>query len=97
MTQAATTAGIDPDRLSLTTALHTIRLPLITANTTGPTLLADVLRKARNLAPAQRRSCTSPRCVKRTLSPYAYNKTKGGVGHKTTVTITITLSGTDRP
>lgn len=97
MTQAATTAGVDPDRLSLTTALHTIRLTLITANTTGPTLLAEVLLKARNLAPAQRRSRTSPRCVKRTLSPYAYNKTKGSVGHKTTVTTTITLTSADRP
>ncbi|GAA2356469.1 hypothetical protein [Streptomyces violaceusniger] len=77
MTQAATAAGIDPDRLSLTTALHTVRLTVITANTTGPTLLTEVLLKTRNLAPASRRSRTSPRYVKRTLSPYADNKTKG--------------------
>jgi hypothetical protein len=92
MTQAATTARIDPDRLSLTTALHTIRLTVITANTSGPTLLTEVLLKARNLAPARRRSRTSPRCVKRTLSPYAYNKTKGSVGRKTAVTTTVTLT-----
>ncbi|MFE7234882.1 hypothetical protein ACFVAF_30445 [Streptomyces sp. NPDC057596] len=52
----------------------------------------EVLVRARNLAPARRRSRTSPRCVKGTLSPYAYNKTKGSVGHKGTVTTTITLT-----
>ncbi|TQE26125.1 transposase, partial [Streptomyces ipomoeae] len=41
---------------------------------------------------ARRRSRTSPRRVKRTLSPYAYNKIKDSVGHKTPVITTITLT-----
>ena len=66
---------------------------MINASTSDPADLAAVLINARNLAPSRRRSRTSPRCVKRTLSPYAYNKTKGSVGRKTTVTTTITLTG----
>ncbi|MCQ6253275.1 IS4 family transposase [Streptomyces malaysiensis] len=93
ITEAATSAGIDPDRLSLTIALHTVRLTVINASTSDPAVLAAILVDARNLAPSRRRSRTSPRCVKRTLSPYAYNKTKGSVGRKTTVTVTITLTG----
>ncbi len=92
VTEAATSAHLDPDRLSLTIALHTIRLTVINARTSDPADLGAALVHTRNLAPAQRRSRTSPRCVKRTLSPYAYNKTKGSVGHKTTVTTTITLT-----
>ncbi|GAA5702520.1 hypothetical protein Save01_03337 [Streptomyces avermitilis] len=89
--EAATTAHLDPDRLSLTTALHTARLTVITARTSDPAGLVSSLVHVRNLAPVRRRSRTSPRCVKRTLSPYAYNKTKGSVGHKTTVTTDVTL------
>ncbi|MEU0923776.1 transposase, partial [Streptomyces solisilvae] len=69
------------------------RLTVINASTSDPAVLAAILVDARNLAPSRRRSRTSPRCVKRTLSPYAYNKTKGSVGRKTTVTVTITLTG----
>ncbi|MFF3874252.1 hypothetical protein [Streptomyces sp. NPDC001978] len=53
MTQVATIARIDPDRLSLTTALHIIRLTVITANTSGPTLLTEVLLKARTVRGSQ--------------------------------------------
>ncbi|MGY5122654.1 IS4 family transposase [Streptomyces sp. 900105755] len=98
ITETATTAGLDPDRLSLTIALHTVRLTVVNARTTDPTDLVAALLDARNLTPARRRARTSPRCVKRTLSPYAYNKTKGSVGHKTTVTTNITLlTSNDRP
>ncbi|WP_240634632.1 MULTISPECIES: hypothetical protein [Streptomyces] len=96
--EAAATARLDPDRLSLTVALHTVRLTVITARSSDPADLTAVLVHARNLAPARRRSRTSPRCVKRTLSPYAYDKTKGSVGHKTAVTIDVTLlTSTDGP
>lgn len=98
ITEAAATAHLDPDRLSLTVALHTVRLTVITARVSDPADLIAALVHARNLAPARRRSRTSPRCVKRALSPYAYNKTKGSVGHKTTVTTNVTLlTSTDRP
>jgi hypothetical protein len=92
MTHAATTTGIDPDRLSFTIALRTARHTLINADATGPPRMAAILTHPRNLAAPQRRSRTSPRCVKRTLSPYAYNKIKGSVGRKTTVTTNVTLS-----
>ncbi|MFC9908283.1 IS4 family transposase [Streptomyces sp. NPDC127197] len=93
ITEAATSTHLDPDRLSLTIALHTVRLTVINARTTHPDDLIAALVDTRNLHPARRRPRSSPRCVKRTLSPYAYNKTKGSVGHKTTVTTTITLTG----
>ncbi|MGW0093866.1 transposase [Streptomyces sp. NPDC003328] len=96
ITDTATTARIDPDRLSLTIALHPVRLTVINAGT-SPAVLAAVLLQARNLAPVRRRSLSNPRCIKCTLSPYAYNKTKGSVGHKTAVTTTITLTSADRP
>ncbi|MCX4757204.1 IS4 family transposase [Kitasatospora purpeofusca] len=97
MTQAATAAGIDPDRLSFTIALRTARLRVITAaGALGAPVpqvpFADVLVLARNLGPRRRRSRISPRCVKRTLSPYAYNKVAGSVGGKKPVEITIAIA-----
>ncbi|MGV9248133.1 hypothetical protein [Streptomyces sp. NPDC003710] len=80
----------------MTIALHTVRLTVINTGT-SPAVLAAVLLQPRNLAPARRHPRSSPRCVKRTLPPYAYNKIKGSVGHKTAVTITITLTSADRP
>ncbi|MFF4229100.1 IS4 family transposase [Streptomyces sp. NPDC001820] len=98
ITQAATATGIDPDRLSFTIALRTARHTVITADASGPARLAAILTHAHNLAAPQRRSRTSPRCVKRTLSPYAYNKTRGSAGHKTAVTTNVTLlTKTARP
>ncbi|MGI5401376.1 hypothetical protein ACQEVG_18395 [Streptomyces sp. CA-135486] len=98
ITHAATATGIDPDRLSFTIALRTARHSVITADATGPPArLAAILTHTRNLAPARRRSRTSPRCVKRTLSPYAYNKTAGSVGHKAHVTTNVTLLTSARP
>lgn len=76
----------------MTVALHTTRLTVINARTSDPADLIAALVHTRNLTPARRRSRTSPRCVKRTLSPYAYNKTKGSVGRKTDVITTITLN-----
>ncbi|MFD8218313.1 transposase [Streptomyces sp. NPDC059697] len=98
ITEAADTAHLDPDRLSLTVALHTVRLTVINARIVDSADLTAVLIHTRNLAPARRRSRTSPHCVKRTLSPYAYNKIQGRVGHKTTVTTSVTLlTSTERP
>ncbi|MCG3040618.1 transposase [Streptomyces sp. S1A] len=67
ITEAATVAGLDPDRLSLTVALHTIRLTVANATIGASSVLTAALVHPRNLAPARRRSRTSPRCVKRTL------------------------------
>ncbi|MGP4004870.1 IS4 family transposase [Streptomyces sp. 8N706] len=98
ITDTATSAGIDPDRLSFTIALRTTRHTVITAGIPTPTCPAlAVLVHPRNLATRHRRSRVSPRCVKRTLSPYAYNKTAGSVGRKTPASITITLTPQPTP
>lgn len=96
ITDTAQGAGLDPDLLSFTIALRTARHTVITAEVPPPgrtavTALA-VLLHPRNFTERRRRSRISPRCVKRTLSPYAYNKTAGSVGRKTPVTITLTVT-----
>ncbi|MFE2025487.1 transposase [Streptomyces hygroscopicus] len=92
----AHSAGLDPDRLSFTIALrtthHTVINAAVPAPTTPATTALAVLLHPRNLTDRRRRSRVSPRCVKRTLSPYAYNKTAGSVGRKAPATITITLT-----
>lgn len=71
--QAATDAGIDPDRLSFTVALRTVRRWITTAATATATALAN----ARTAALAEisrdtqhRRDRSSPRAVKRSQAPY---------------------------
>ncbi|MFI1125261.1 hypothetical protein ACH4VS_29520 [Streptomyces hygroscopicus] len=92
----AQSAGLDPDRLSFTIALHTTRHTVINAAVPAPTTPATtalaILLHPRNLTDRRRRSQVSPRCVKRTLTPYAYNKTAGSVGRKAPATTTITLA-----
>jgi hypothetical protein len=73
LVQAATDAGVDPDRLSFTTALRTVRRWITTAATATTT----VLTTARTAALAEishdtqhRRDRTSPRAVKRSQAPY---------------------------
>ncbi|MEU9965133.1 IS4 family transposase [Streptomyces malaysiensis] len=89
-------AGLDPDRLSFAIAVRTARHTVITAAvpapTTSVTTALAILLHPRNLTDRRRRSRVSPRCVKRTLSPYAYNKTAGSVGRKAPATTTITLT-----
>jgi hypothetical protein len=75
--QAADTAGLDPDRLSFTVALRTLRHSVISADRHSAGITAALLNP-RHLHPGKRRHRTSPRTVKRTLSPYAYNKPKAG-------------------
>jgi hypothetical protein len=71
--QAATAAGIDPDRLSFTTALRAARRWI----TTAATATAAVLDNARAATLAEighdhnhRRNRSSPRAVKRSQAPY---------------------------
>jgi hypothetical protein len=73
ITQAATTQGIDPDRISFTTALRAIRRWI----TTAATATDAVLGNARTATLAEishdhnhRRDRTSPRAVKRSQAPY---------------------------
>lgn len=73
ITQAATVEGIDPDRLSFTTALRAVRRWI----TTGATATADVLADARTATLTEisrdrhhRRDRACPRAVKRSQAPY---------------------------
>lgn len=73
MVQAATTAGLDPDRLSFTTALRAVRRWI----TTAATATTAVLVNARTATIAEinrdhnhRRNRSSPRAVKRSQAPY---------------------------
>lgn len=81
-TQAATDTGIDPDRISLTVTLRTARhtvinhkpAPLSPPDAT-PKIRAAILHP-RELGPIRRTTRILPRRVKRTISPFAYNKTR---------------------
>ncbi|MFD8725841.1 IS4 family transposase [Streptomyces sp. NPDC059629] len=75
--RAADSAGLDPDRLSFIVALRSLRNSVISTSCHTGSVTAALL-DPRHLHPARRRARTSPRTVKRTLSPYAYNKPKGG-------------------
>jgi hypothetical protein len=73
ITQAATEAGVDPDRLSFTTALRAVRRWI----TTTATATANVLAAARTATLTEisqdqqhRRDRASPRAVKRSQAPY---------------------------
>ncbi|MFJ8495978.1 IS4 family transposase [Streptomyces sp. NPDC094038] len=101
--QAADTAGLDPDRLSFTVALRTLRHSVISADRHSADITAALL-DPRRLHPRKRRNRTSPRTVKRTLSPYAYNKPKAGgswakrrITSSFTITPRIALTNNARP
>ncbi len=69
MTDAAHSAGLDPDRLSFTTALRLVCRTVITQATASARTMAAAVREClqdRNI----RRDRTSPRAVKRPVSPY---------------------------
>lgn len=91
------TPGIDPDRASFTTALHTARDQVILATaviTTNVVDLAGQIGRAvlANLMP-DRRQRTSPRTVKRPLSRYAYKK-PGASTLTGKITISVKISPT---
>jgi hypothetical protein len=71
--QAAAAEGIDPDRLSFTTALRAVRRWITTAATATATVLADA--RTATLAEISRdqhhrRDRACPRAVKRSQAPY---------------------------
>jgi hypothetical protein len=73
MHHAATTAAIDPDRLSFTTTLRAVRRWIISAATATGTILADVIAEILQ-DQHQRRDRVSPRVVKRSQAPYPSRK-----------------------
>lgn len=80
---AAASAAIDPDRISLTVVLRTTRHTVINARTSrrdrsGSTCpqIRDAVLDPRALGPAERRTRIWPRRIKRPISPFAYNKSK---------------------
>jgi hypothetical protein len=73
ITEAATHAGVDPDRLSFTTALRAVRRWITTATTATAAILATA--RAAVLTEIShdrhhRRDRSSPRAVKRSQAPY---------------------------
>jgi Insertion element 4 transposase N-terminal/Transposase DDE domain len=64
--QAATSIGIDPDRLSFTTALRTVRRWITTTATTARTAALDEISQDTQ----HRRDRSNPRAVKRSQAPY---------------------------
>lgn len=71
--QAATTADIDPDRLSFTTTLRAVRRWITSAATATGTILADVIAEILE-DQHERRDRVSPRVVKRSQAPYPSRK-----------------------
>jgi hypothetical protein len=91
MTHAAAGAGLDPDRLSFTTALRLVcRSVTIQIKATARTLTAAVREclQDRNT----RRDRVSPRAVKRPVSPY---KSKGNANPRTSLNVTYTVAVID--
>lgn len=104
--QAATHAGLDPDRLSFTVAVRSARQSVSNADfhhrtqcctcpCHPPHRMTTQLLNPRNLHPAQRRPRTSARTVKRPYSAYAYrDKTNR---HKQRMTTTIIITPPQQP
>jgi hypothetical protein len=89
MTHAAETAGVDPDRLSFTTALRLARRTLTRGLRTNARTLTAAVREClqdRNT----RRDRASPRAVKRPVSPYQ-SKTSADPPTSVDVTYAITI------
>jgi hypothetical protein len=95
---AAATAGVDPDRISLTVTVRTAQQTVTMASGTRPDagtpkITAAVLHP-RELAPPIRRPRTLPRRVKRPISTFAYNATRYD-SPRQAITIKVTITLTD--
>jgi Insertion element 4 transposase N-terminal/Transposase DDE domain len=95
-----TRPDVDPDRASFSIALNAARDQLIAAQAvltdTAPNAMIDLAgelgRQVLDRLMPARRSRTNPRVVKRAISVYAANTTRGRIrapSHKTTITIDI--------
>lgn len=77
MTDAAARAGLDPDRLSFTTALRAVRRFITSAATAAGHRLASIVDRAISQIledQHEHRDRASPRVVKRSQSPYPSKK-----------------------
>jgi hypothetical protein len=93
--RAAAGAGLDPDRLSFTAAIHAARRTTITARTSMDTALTDT-EAAILAAPVPRRDYRlCPRAVKKPVSPYPSRTTHDGpISQHATYAITPTAPAT---
>jgi hypothetical protein len=88
ITHAAETTGLDPDRLSFTTALRLVRRTVTSHLTATARTLTAAVREClqdRNT----RRDRVSPRAVKRPVSPY---KSKANASPPTSTNINYTIT-----
>ncbi|SDP95612.1 transposase [Lentzea jiangxiensis] len=96
--EAAASAALDPDRISLTVVLRTARHTVINAHTTVAGQSSGVCPRIwtaaldpRALGPTERRTRIWPRRIKRPIAPFAYNKSKWDQPMRQ-VTITSTIA-----
>jgi hypothetical protein len=90
MAQAAASAGLDPDRISFTAALHAIRRTLATARTSPAAALAEIQADLLTELVPQRHGRVCPRAVTRPSSRYpSRGSHKGPVSQHAEHVITI--------
>jgi hypothetical protein len=92
---AAAGAGIDPDRISFTAALHAVRRTIITARDSMDTALARTEAGILACLVPQREGRIYPRAVKKPASPYPpRHKKTGPISQHAGYTITIAPAST---
>jgi hypothetical protein len=89
--RAAAGAGLDPDRVSFTAALHAARGTMITARAGMTAALDETETEILSCLVPEREARVCPRTVKQTRSPYPSRKSHGGpVSQHATYTTAIT-------
>jgi Insertion element 4 transposase N-terminal/Transposase DDE domain len=92
--RAAAGAGIDPDRISFTAALHAARRTIRTARDRMDTALASTEAEILTSLIPQRNGRIYPRAVNKPISPYPSRHARPGpVSQHAGYTITITIPG----
>lgn len=76
--RAAAGAGLDPDRISFTAALHAIRRTLPAARANMPTALASIDAEILTSLVPERHGRIYPRAVSKAISPYPSASTRPG-------------------
>ncbi len=88
---AAASAGIDPDRISFTAALHAVRRTLTTARTSPDAALAETHADLLTELVPQRHGRIYPRAVNQATPPYPSRRTtKAPISQHANYTVTIT-------
>ena len=96
--RAAAGAGLDPDRISFTAALHAIRRTLPAARDHMDTTLASLETEILTTLIPERPGRIYPRAVSKPISPYPSRRVRPGpISQHAHYTITTTTPGTSTP